>query len=454
MIAWLLLGLALAVPLTLEELLDGVDSRVPVLAGADAGVASAEAEFLQAQAGFDPELRVGAEAVGGYYPTRRAKVAVGGQTLLGLELEVGWRYGVGDFAAYDGKPETLSAGEIFSGASTSLRDLAMPPETVTLRRAQQALQGKEADRDSRVLAVRLKATELYWTWVMAARRLDIDEELLQIAEVRADGLSRQVELGVRPEVDLLDNDRLLAERRGKVAISEAKLADAAARLSLLLRAPDGTPQPPSRTRVPVTLGPTLVVLPSLDELVALALDAHPELEAHQARVDGSKLELKGARRGVLPDVRVFASVAQDLGGGSASLVPLEVRGGVSLKAGLLWRKQRSDLASARAEVDMAEARRRGRADQVRADLTAAAAHLGAATRAWSQAILGADAAAELARLESRKLDAGVGDLLRVALREEKLWTARRDVAAAEGSWGVAYASLQWALGGASIPARP
>ena len=122
---WWLLSLALAAPLTEAEVLAAVDARVPTIAQAEAMIRASEADYIGARGGADPMWEVGAQRWEGYYPSTRANAEVSVDTVFGPTFTAGYRLGMGEFADYDGKADTLDQGEFGASVKIPLRDLGL-----------------------------------------------------------------------------------------------------------------------------------------------------------------------------------------------------------------------------------------------------------------------------------------------------------------------------------------
>jgi hypothetical protein len=84
-------------PLTLEEVLDSVREQHPRMAAARQGVATAEAELLSAEGGFDTLLKAkGAYVPFSYYPREQLDAVLEQPLALGgTRLFAGYRLGQG-----------------------------------------------------------------------------------------------------------------------------------------------------------------------------------------------------------------------------------------------------------------------------------------------------------------------------------------------------------------------
>lgn len=417
MIFWLL-GLALAAPLTVDEVVAAADARVPVLAAAEAKAEGARAAVMAAQGQFDPRLGVGAWTYTGKDPREVANAQLSWPTALGPTLSAGYRVGQGSFPDYDGYWYTLDGGEVRVRVDTPLLDGLGPIARSDVLVARERALAAEAQRDVKLLEVRAKAASSYWKWVATGEKLRIEQELLELAERRAVGLKRQVEQGGRPRIDWIDNERVREERRARVAAAQRDLDQAAVELALWLRTPDGQRRVPAADERPPLEAPTPTSV-SLDDWRAVV--DRPEVRAASSLRDAARVEQRVARNDLLPKVNGWVQVSQDLGD-----QPTEIYAGAKADVPVPMRKARGSLGKTTANVDGLDAALRWTEDQV--DVQVEQAWLAALAAERRVRFTGASAtqAEEAVRLENRAVELGSSDVFKLVLREEKLVKARKD----------------------------
>lgn len=417
MLSLLMLLFAHAAPLQLDEVLDAVDARIPTLAAAEAQLEVAEAKLLSKRGAFDPYLSAKASTYISKDPRQIVDTSVSGDTLLGVRWLVGYRAGLGQFPAYDGDAETYAGGEMVAGVDVPLLRGMWRGEARTDRDAATwRLRSEEQLLEATRIEVRLVASAKYWKWVGAIRKLEVDEELLRIAENRATVLQREVEAGSRARIHLLDNERVLLERQANVAESSAKAESAAYELSVYLRLADGQVTVPSADRAPPITPP----MPrSLEDDIG-ALSGRPDLVAMEHELKALDQEIRGARNGLLPDLSVSVAHAQPV-----RQAPAETIVGVSVSTSLVARKQRGDLNQLSSKSRAVESKLGGSRDKAIADVQAGHAELLGAIERSERLQDAAARSAEVAGMEARRFELGGSDLFDVLQREEKLAKARK-----------------------------
>lgn len=450
-------GPARAAPLELGEVLGSVAEHDPRLEAAERKREGARGKAMAARGAFDPKLAArGLIQPLSYYQHGLVDVKVTQATpLWGLGVWAGWRVGAGDFAVYDGKLLTASGGELRAGASLPLWQGGPTDEARTERRvADLEVARQDAERDAKSLELQLKATKAYWDWVAAGQRLEVAEQLLEIAETRDVGLRRQIELGAVEAIVGVDNRRTILSRRGKVVKETRSFQKATLKLSLFLRDGEGEPVLAGRERVPVLPAsvwagevPDLEVplSPTSDE-IEQAIANRPDIQALIQVREQKVAELRWARNQIAPRVDVSAWVAKDLGEGVESLLPPEVAATIELELPIPMRKARGKARTARAELQRVEAQLRLAQNEVAMEIGDAHSALVAAHAQLELRAEQHDLARQLSEAELRRFELGDSDLLRVNLRELAVAEAAAQEVSAWAELHQARAALDVSLG--------
>jgi cobalt-zinc-cadmium efflux system outer membrane protein len=302
--------------LTLDEVWRRAQTH-PLLVAADADIEVGEGQVLAAEGAFDPALKAGAGGDVGNYAGIDADV--GAQALLpwwGARVDGGWRLGLGDRPIYAGKEKTSDYGELNLGLRVPLlRDLLIDERRAGVER--QILEA--ARRRAAALAARLDlqrtTAAAYFDWVAAGARLDVANNLLQLAETRDQQLRRRAEAGDVPAIEGADNTRLIAQRRQRLIASERALQRAALTLALAVRDDDGRPVTPGPQSLPAVTA--LAVRGEVPReragLIELAVAQRPELVGLRQAVAQSLVDERLAGNQLLPGLSVGATVSQDMG---------------------------------------------------------------------------------------------------------------------------------------------
>ncbi|MEZ4321611.1 MAG: TolC family protein [Myxococcota bacterium] len=436
----LLIGLAWGAPLQLGDVLDRVDARLPAMAAAEARVDEAHGKVLSTRGAFDPVLVGKGGTYLNKYPRTTITAGVATDSIWGPSLEVGWARGVGDFPAYAEDAETGPSGEVYAHLAVPVLDgLGYGKDRAYLESAQASRLGKEAALLDVRRKARLEAAKRYWSWVAAHQALQVAEDQRELARQRNAALQRQVELGSRPQLDLIDNQRVLYEREAAVAMAEQKVQLAGFALSLFLRDPGGAPEVPTPEQAPAEW-PALDPLPEADRDLQ-ALGWRPDRAKADAEVLGATIDQRRAKNALLPKLEVSATGIQPLDPDTKT----EIIGGVSVEAPLAFRQGIGERRAADARSRAVQEERRALDDAIRAEVAGALEARRLAEAAAVAAREAAERAREVLQMERRRVELGGSDLFQLLLREDSLAKARKASIDAEYDLRVADAVVRAAL---------
>lgn len=450
MIAWLLAAWAFAAPgaPTLDDVLDSVDRHLPLLQAEAARVEAARGALLGAQGVWDPQIAAGGVWRQGPYDNGYVEVRVTQDTpLYGLSLDAGWRTGLGKFPEYDGWYDTLDRGEAFVDARLPLlKDGWIDQRRADVRIADADLMAAEAKLQEKRVSWALKSREVWWYWNAAGAKLAVSERMLEVAELRQGAVRQRIARGDLAEIDLVDADRVLLERRAAVVKARRDLDTAAFALGLYLRDGTGAPAPPREVRPAPLPTPADDGLDAEDQLLASALAERPDLLAMEQKQRAAETKLRLARVGLLPKLDLKVSLAQDLAGQGETAEPFDVKIGGDLGFTLLQRPARGKALAARGDAEAVDAELRFLRDAVEAEVRSARVAVAAA---HERARLADERLALAQRLEEatrRRFDLGDADQFDLYLREQSTLSAAMSRIDAWMTFHLAQASLRAARG--------
>lgn len=417
----LLCSLAAAETLTLELLMEGVDTRVPSLNASALKVDQAASKVTSAGAVNAPYVAGEWYSEDGIPGQEDGSLSLIQPTVLGPTMALNW-----DGSVASGTPSAELSVPVLDG-------LIWGSGRLDLVAAKLGFQVEEAKLDLAVLKARGKAAESWWKWVAYGRKLDLAERQLQLAVQRNSALERAVELGQRPRLDLVDNQRALLSRRSSAVQAKQELDNAAVALSLWWRDSQGRPQVPDREQLPPAWGwgePRLDLVWDQSQLLL-----RPDVVVLDLALELAGAELKRAQNAALPKVDVKAKVEPD-----------KVSGGVVLEVPILMRKERGGLGIARAEVDRVTSVRQGTVDQLYADLEQSHQVVQAS---WERVVIARQALAvaqEALAMERSAYELGGSEVFRLVLREGQLADAEKSLIDAELSYGLAELQRRMVIG--------
>lgn len=436
--------------LGLDEILKSIDERHPLIVAAAKDKEIAKGDLLAAQGGFDPVWRTRASTIPiGYYDTGRLDSLIVQPTALGgASLFAGYRIGVGSFAIYDGKAETMSLGEARAGVTVPLfRDLLIDARRAALWSARLS----PAIADATVAATKLElartASIRYWNWVEAGRARQVARDLLALAETRDAALADRVTKGDLADIERQDNLRTILARKGALVSVERQWTNAAIELSVFYRDEKGNPVIPHDGRLPQAFPePAQPTVGTVESEVQSALAKRPELvrfEAQKAQID---IEVALAKNGQKPAIDFQAVVSKDFGKGPDSLRPVDVELAVVVDIPLLARTASGKLDAATAKSEKLEAQRKFLVDRIAADVKDALAAETAARVRVALARQELALANKLAQAERDAFALGTSTMLMVNLREQYAAEAALKEVVALADWQRAIAVFRAVTG--------
>jgi outer membrane protein TolC len=406
------------------------------------------------------DLRVGASGYlvpVGYYDHLRFSVQADQPLrVAGASLSVGYRRGTGDIADYYGEYRTLSGGELFAGLKLPLlQNRRIDNARAAVQQADYALAAAEI-----YVAVetqkQLKEGALAWLkWQAARQKLAVAESMLRIAEERSVFLERRVDAGLSARIELVDNDRALADRRSKVLSARQEVRRAAIALSLFSRDSNGLPSLP--TSGPSLAPPTLPEweAPSIEAARGLSAGLRPELFLVANQREQLALRSELVRNGLLPSLTAGVGVSQDLGNRPPeyqdSLAPFTASVGLSFEMPVQRRAARGEAEVVALELERLGAEQQLARETIETEILAALAGWELWVESWEQARLSLDAAQTLVDAERTRFEAGSSSVFQLNLRESQLAAANEQVInAAYESW-YAMISFEAAVGRIDAP---
>ncbi len=409
-------------PLTLEEVLDSVREQHPQMEAARQGVATAEAEVLSAEGGFDTLLKTrGVYIPFSYYPHERLDAVIEQPTTLGgTRFFAGYRLGQGKFPVYYGQYETLSGGEVRAGLEVPLwRNSSIDKRRADLAKARLRVDIAGFTLAGEQLELQREAAYHYWDWVAAGRQLVIATTQHALAVTRHDQLARRAAQGDIPQIEHTENERVLLEREADMIAARRKLEQTALKLSLYLRDAEGNPLRVSDARLPNGLPtPDTAIAPDVNAWLEKALRQRPELRELALQREVVQLDAELARNQTAPAVDLGVAVARDVGVGPESLRPTELQASLTIDIPLQARGARGQARAAEAKRAAVDAKTRLARDKVVTEVRDTLSALHAAYERVGLARSAADVARRLAQAELARFEHGATSLLFVNLREQ------------------------------------
>jgi cobalt-zinc-cadmium efflux system outer membrane protein len=436
-------------PLSLDEVLASVDESYPLLIAVRQELELAEGDLLAARGGFDSRLFARGEAAPtGYYDRYVADLGIEQPTRAwGSRLYAGYRIGRGDFPADLGGVKTNEDGELRAGIEIPLlKDGMVDAARTSLRASEIKRRSAEPRIELRRLEIVRQASEAYWNWVAMGLNVDVERHLLRAAEDRRSQLEGRAARGAIPEIQVVDNERLIVDREIRLRGAERDALEAAVTLSLFFRDADGAMKIPDRVSLPRDFPEESIGNgDGLAADIARASERHPILRELSLRREGLLATLALNRNALLPDLRVGVEGSQDVGKSSAGIDSsgslsnnpkddTELKATFRFEVPALQRGARGRVASNRAELIRLEQETRYARDAVEAEIRRSMAALEAAFDQTRLARKNYELAARLQLGEERKFELGSSNLIDVNIREIQTADAARALLFAQAAY--------------------
>lgn len=344
---------------------------------------------------------------------------------FGGEVFGSYRLSDGRFPIYENVFNTNEFGEFKVGALFSLlRDRRIDDRRFDIEDTRLAAKQARLDVLLVQLNVQFEALRSYWRWVAAGSEIRVYEELLEIAEARAIGLTRQVRAGATPRIALTENEQNLIRRKTLLTEAERQFQTAANSLSFYLRGENGDLIVPTRSQLPRE--ELLAQLPDIETLMRQArfeiLDQRPELRNFRLMIERARNKVLLRENDLKPELDFSVELSRDfgpIGDGGPTFDSTDTVVGVTFKVPLQRREARGRLQRAEAELREMQLREQRTADQIEVELDNILTNLNAALRLADLADDEVTQATAMVAAERRRFQLGAGDFFLVNLREER-----------------------------------
>ncbi len=436
-------------PLELQDAIEIAMASFPILR-AFALEEEARSESARAAAGsFDTRLTVeGRSQIAGFYENWEGGGSIEQLSpIWGARFYSGYRYGGGDFGSYDGKRMTDEGGELSLGIELPLlRGRAVDEARASLMSARLAQSSFSPELASERIALVRAVTLAYLEWVTAGHVVDVVEGLLEAAEERQAQLTRRVEAGDEPRINLRDNQRLVVERRSLLRGAVRDARQAGLRLSMYLTDQNGDAPALGDDRLPERF-PDEALIPEAEVEADLqrAFRDHPRLR--QLAIEREQLDLTAdlAKNATLPGLNLGIEGSQDFGKskpgiderGKLSRDPrssTEVGARLKLEFPVQQRRARGQLGVARVRLRQLEQRIRLAKIEIEVEARVALEALNAAFEQTQYARENVELADELRLAEARKVRSGISNLIDLNIREVQYATAAKNLIFAQRNY--------------------
>jgi outer membrane protein TolC len=412
--------------LTLDHVRASLLSTFPLVAAANASRDIAAGEAIASHGPYDLRLKATSEAGPlGFYQTYRQQAGVEQELFNGSTLFAGYRLGRGNYQPWYLERQTNEGGEFKVGFLKPLaQNRPIDPNRAEFFRAHLEQDRVEPEIQAQILLFIRDASVAYWEWLAAGRNLAIAEDILELARLRNQALVKEVRGGNRPQIELVDNERLIVSREAKVIDSQRKLNQLAIKLSVFFRDAAGTPLIPQRDSLPndfPEVDASMVSAQSEESIIAMAQSRRPELAAIEIVRQQTLVDLRQAENLTRPNVDLAVAGSQDVGEPTSSKrdkSQFELDAALSFYVPMERRKALGKIRSIQGKLTQIDAKREFTANKVGIEVNAARTAILAEAEVVKKATKSLELARTMEKAEQRKFELGDSNLLNVNLREE------------------------------------
>lgn len=439
-------------PVELDDVLGSIRDTYPPLLAALIERDIAEGALRSARGFFDLDVFGSVKGTpDGYYEYTTTEA--GARQFLGLwgsTVYGGYRLTTGEELPDYYAQRTQGSGEAAFGVSIPLlRGGAIDETRAGVARAELGAEAAEPFIVRQRLDFVRAGTVAYFKWLAAGQGLVLARDLFRIANDRTAALEQQVEGGLRADIVLVDNQRLVVSREIDLIDAERDFQSASLTLSLFYRDDEGNPIVLGEADLPPGFPP--VTSPEsidVEEGVAAALMNRPELRRLALDVEAAEVDVRLARNGLLPVLDANLEAARNYGDDLyVDRSVNELRAGLSLKFPIQNRKSRGKVQQAVGKLSQTRQKLGFAADKVVYEVRETFASLDAAYRQTTRATLNVSLALELQAAEQALFQAGSSDLLALQIREQSAFDAREKAVKAELDFFTALADWEAVIGG-------
>jgi len=411
--------------LRLEDVTESIRQTYPLFESALLSRKISAGEQLAAAGNFDLNIKGASEnGPAGFYETYRHRFGVEQPLYGGGNVFAGYRVGRGFFQPWYLERQTNDGGEFKAGIVVPLsQNRLIDDRRAALWRTTYGRKRVEPEIQAQLIEFLVFGSFAYWEWVAAGRNVEIAESLLELATQRQQGLQERVRKGDVARIVLTDNERLIVSRQAKLTDARQKRRQAAVKLSLFLRRPDGTPFIPPNDLLPKTFpDPEPIDENQMTQDIQRAVANRPEFRVLALLKRQLEVDLAQANNLMRPSLNAVFSGSQDVGQPTSSKrdkSEFELEAGLYLTVPVQRRKAHGKIQAVEGKLAQLAIKRRFTRDKIVTEVQAAYAALLAAYQRIGQARRAYELARTMEAAERIKFAAGESNLLDVNLRESQ-----------------------------------
>ena len=418
-------------PLEVDQVLESVRQQYPPLLAAWIQQDVANGKARKAEGAFDPTISATLNIkLRDYYDGNHGEILIEQPTRnLGGSIFAGYRISDGFFPDYERKIRTAPGGEAILGFKQPLlRNRGFDQRRATLAQAELDQELTKPYILKQHLDFLRSARITYFTWLAAGKRLQVAEQVLEIARERDVSIGEKVKEGALAPILQIDNHRLVVSREIAVLNAQRKFEGASIGLSLFYRdLTTGQTILPTREELPSDF-PAILNIDTLD-LVSdrgRAVFRRPEVRQLELFVAKTDVDRRLALNNLKPNLDFSLEINQALSGDVPSdIEPLEIRALVGFSVPIGRNEAKGRIQAAEATLAQLEQEKGFARERIYADVDDSHVAVKTAFQALDRNLLNVQLSEELERAEAEKFRQGASDLLALQIREQATFEARQ-----------------------------
>jgi outer membrane protein, heavy metal efflux system len=400
-----------------------LDKNFPIILAAQADIKKAKANLLAAQGGFDSMIksRMITSTVSKYknfYSDTEVSTPIAD---TGNTVFTGYRLGIGDFPVYDQSMSTHKQGELRAGIEIPwLRDKSIDSRRANILISRSSIEISEKEFDLKKLQVIRDAVFSYWDWYIEGNKLLIQQQLLALAKDRDNIIKYRFEKGDAPELDLVENQRIITQREIFLTQQTQSYQKALLLLSLYYRDIKGHPILPTIEELPRMLGHVSLSQPNKigNTDFSTVLTQHPLMQQLAKQRSISYTDLALARNNLKPKLSNRIYFAKDFGQGESSINKSSVNLEFSFEVPINRRRALGEIHAAKSTLEQIEQNQKMFSDRLSINLQNSKNQIEMADSVTALTKKELAAAKKLEDAEKIKYAHGDSNLFLVNLREQ------------------------------------
>lgn len=414
--------------LRFDEYLGYVKKFHPIVKQANLIVDESQAKLMKSRGAFDPKIQVDYNRKkfknNEYFDKLNTTFKI--PTWYGIELKGNFENNDGNFLNPEANVPVdglYSAGVSFNVA----QDLVIDNRRAALKQARLFAKQAEADRIIEVNNILYEAALVYFNWLQEYNKMNIYKDFLQNAEMRFNGVKKNVELGEAAAIDSVEARITLNNRKLNLEKARIKLRKVALELSNYLWLENNIPVELQDNVIPDVESSTLVddTLRVSELLVNDQLiDNHPKLQSINYKFESLIINKRLKANMLLPKVELqynFLSEEPDI---VRSFNTSAYKSGLNLEFPLFLRKERGDLKLAKLKLQETDYQLTATKQSIKNKVTAIQQELQSYILQNDLTQKVVNDYENLLKAEDRKFTMGESSLFLVNSRESKLIEAK------------------------------